>query len=625
MEDRYITRRGTTITTTTTTTTTTKKRSRSKSIVRSRKKRRQQRWHQEQQQNNSTGGSYHYETTFVPQRTRTTFEDYVTTENFLPANEHGIFLRCLRTPLPVTFRIRNNETREEFNNLLSKKMKSSQSQMIRQVVAASSNDVVYQVSQEDYESNYELKRWLSVQTKWGHVSRQELVSMIPVWLLHIQSHHKILDMCASPGSKTIQAVDALYYNHNNDFCSKTHGNDKHGSDTIPTGFVIANEIDMKRSHVLAHRCKTTLRERQVSLAIVGHNATKFPNVLAPLSRNTTNGESSRNSSSQSPLYDRIICDVPCSGDGNQRRDSKVFKIWHPTYGIALHTLQLRIAKRAIALLKIGGRMTYSTCSFHPIENEAVVAALLATQTVELADPTPLLQKVAPQLVMRSGLSTWKVYNDDMKEIYTPIREIFDGETKKKKKYVHDDDVKLPSTLWPPPASNDDTSISRQLTKCIRMVPHDNDAGGFFIAVLKKIQDYPYPTQRMSATTETNTKGDNEKKNTKCTTLKKPRKNPLITPKASHHCLYPYATTITKRSQETTTASSNTTPTIIKDGTCVGYKRSETTTSRRVFAVSNGLARHICNEIGSKKLNIVYAGYDYKSDSSKKKKDLDGLN
>ena len=552
---------------------TTKKRSRSKSLVRSRKKR--QRWEQQQQ----NAGNGYYETTFAP-RTRTTFEDYVATENFLAGNEHGIFLRCLRTPLPITFRIRNAETQNEFKHLWKNMMaSSSQLSHIRQV--ASSGDT-YQISQEDYDSNYDLKRWSSLQTKLGTVSRQELVSMIPVWLLNIQSHHRILDMCASPGSKTIQAVDALYNSDYEKSESGTSSNNKSNSALPPTGFVIANEIDPKRSYVLAHRCKTTLKEKQVSIAIVGHNATKFPNVLAPLSRNG-DGDSSMESPSQSLLYDRIICDVPCSGDGNQRRDQKVFKTWHPTYGIALHTLQLRIAKRAIALLKIGGVMTYSTCSFHPIENEAVVSALLATKTVELIDPTPLLYKVAPQLVIRSGLSYWKVYNDDMKEIEQPFQEA-NGDRKRPNKNNHDEITKLPSTLWPPTSTNDGTSITRELSKCIRMVPHDNDAGGFFIAVLKKIRDYPTPTAT--------------------TTKKKKKASPLITPKGPHHSLYPL----------TSTTECRVTSTLHKPTNTVGLKRSDT--GRRVFAVSNGLVQHLCNEIGSDKLNIVYAGYDITKERSK---------
>ena len=44
----------------------------------------------------------------------------------------------------------------------------------------------------------------------GNISRQELVSMIPVFLLDVQPHHKILDMCASPGSKTKHVLETMH-------------------------------------------------------------------------------------------------------------------------------------------------------------------------------------------------------------------------------------------------------------------------------------------------------------------------------------------------------------------------------------------------------------------------------
>lgn len=86
-------------------------------------------------------------------------------------------------------------------------------------------------------------------------------------------------------------------------------------------------------------------------------------------------------------YDRIICDVPCTGDGAIRKSPGTWFSFHPENGIRfdslhlclshrLHSIQLQIALRAAALLKEGGVMTYSTCSMNPIENEAVVAELL---------------------------------------------------------------------------------------------------------------------------------------------------------------------------------------------------------------------------------------------------------
>ena len=93
--------------------------------------------------------------------------------------------------------------------------------------------------------------------------------------------------------------------------------------------------------------------------------------------------------------DRIICDVPCSGDGTLRKIPEAWKQWHPDYGIKLHSLQLTIALRGLALLRVGGIMCYSTCTFNPIEDEAVVGELLRVcgGAVELMDATTRLPQV----------------------------------------------------------------------------------------------------------------------------------------------------------------------------------------------------------------------------------------
>jgi hypothetical protein len=73
------------------------------------------------------------------------------------------------------------------------------------------------------------------------------------------------------------------------------------------------------------------------------------------------------------LFDRVLCDVPCSGDGTMRKAPDIWRRWTPANGNGLHTLQLRIALRGAELLRVGGRMVYSTCTFNPVEDEAVVA------------------------------------------------------------------------------------------------------------------------------------------------------------------------------------------------------------------------------------------------------------
>jgi 16S rRNA C967 or C1407 C5-methylase (RsmB/RsmF family) len=75
-------------------------------------------------------------------------------------------------------------------------------------------------------------------------------------------------------------------------------------------------------------------------------------------------------------FDKILCDVPCSGDGATRKLPIKWAKWHPSDGISLHPLQLAILMKSINLLTKGGLIVYSTCSLNPIENEAVLAGLL---------------------------------------------------------------------------------------------------------------------------------------------------------------------------------------------------------------------------------------------------------
>ena len=73
-------------------------------------------------------------------------------------------------------------------------------------------------------------------------------------------------------------------------------------------------------------------------------------------------------------YDRIVCDVPCSGDGTIRKNPTIWgQKWSPASGNMRHCLQYNIAERCIELLEVNGIMAYSSCAINPIENEAVIA------------------------------------------------------------------------------------------------------------------------------------------------------------------------------------------------------------------------------------------------------------
>lgn len=199
--------------------------------------------------------------------------------------------------------------------------------------------------------------------------------MIPPLLLDVQPEHAVLDMCAAPGSKTAQLIEML-----------------HSGDAPPTGIVIANDVENKRCYTLTHQTK---RLQSPNFVVTNLDASKFPSLRVPSS------EPGRLDRLQ---FDRVLCDVPCSGDGTLRKNQAVWKKWNPMNGVGLHKMQIKIAFRGAQLLKVGGRLVYSTCSFNPIENEAVVAALLRTTSLELIDVSADL----PDLKRHPGLSTWKV-------------------------------------------------------------------------------------------------------------------------------------------------------------------------------------------------------------------------
>ena len=68
------------------------------------------------------------------------------------------------------------------------------------------------------------------------------------------------------------------------------------------------------------------------------------------------------------VFDRVLCDVPCTGDGTMRKNPLIWKRWNASPANMLHSLQLQIACKGVRLLKVGGRLVYSTCSLNPDPN-----------------------------------------------------------------------------------------------------------------------------------------------------------------------------------------------------------------------------------------------------------------
>ncbi|KAH8380926.1 tRNA (cytosine(34)-C(5))-methyltransferase [Drosophila serrata] len=289
---------------------------------------------------------------------------------------------------------------------------------------------------------YRLHNFLIVETTAGGISRQEAVSMIPPIVLDVKPTDKVLDMCAAPGSKTAQLIEALHASP-----------EEH---KIPPGFVLANDVDNNRCYMLVHQAK---RLNSPCLLVTNHDSSAFPNLL------TTQPDGS-----QAILkFDKILCDVPCSGDGTLRKNPDIWLKWNLAQAYNLHGIQYRIVRRGAEMLEVGGRLVYSTCSLNPIENEAVLQRILkdADGALELVDAGHLV----PGLKYKPGMTDWKLATKEVDQVFANFDEVPES--------LH---TIIRPGMFPLPAEEMDKI---GLEKCIRVLPHLQDSGGFFVAVLEK--------------------------------------------------------------------------------------------------------------------------------------------
>lgn len=367
----------------------------------------------------------------------------------IPDDEWESFKKICQTPLPLTFRITGSRAHaQEVLNLFRERHLPNLTNVIYEGEVLRTplelhwypNKLAWQLDVpktviRKNEQFAKTQRFLVIENAVGNISRQEAVSMIPPIVLGVKPHHIVLDMCAAPGSKTAQLIEAL-----------------HADSGEPTGFVVANDADAKRSHMLVHQLK---RLNSANLMVVNHDAQFFPRIK------TVPGSDRKVDLLK---FDRILCDVPCSGDGTMRKNVNVWKDWNTQSGLGLHQVQFNILNRGLHLLKNGGRLVYSTCSLNPIENEAVVAEALRKwgDSIRLVNCDDQL----PSLIRSQGITSWPVIDRNM-------------ETRTK-----EDENTLDS--WFPPSAEEVSKFNLQ--NCMRVYPHQQNTGGFFITVFEKIGD-----------------------------------------------------------------------------------------------------------------------------------------
>lgn len=292
------------------------------------------------------------------------FDAFYKAQGFLKGDEDfDAFLKHLQSPLPACFRIWPDyafadELRNQMLAFVGKTL------VLDGVEIQSAEPLHWYPGGVGYklgtdrrsirklEGLNELHKWMMQHTDNGNITRQEAVSMVPPLALNVSPHHKCLDMCAAPGSKTSQLLEIV--------------NRSLANPESEQGLVVANDADTDRAYMLVHQCR---RINSPLLVVSTHKGQHFPSINGP----------DATADKPTPFFDRVLCDVPCSGDGTLRKNPAIWSRWSTSGGMTLHPLQLMIAQRGLQLLKEEGLMVYSTCSMSPFgKSTSTLSNLLKT-------------------------------------------------------------------------------------------------------------------------------------------------------------------------------------------------------------------------------------------------------
>ncbi len=233
----------------------------------------------------------------------------------------------------------------------------------------------------------------SIEHILGYYYIQEVCSMMSVIALDPNPGDFVLDLFASPGSKTTQMASKM----NNE------------------GTIIANDLKIGRISILVSNLEkcgvtNTIVTRKDAIAL-----------CATLSKSNFK-------------FDKILADVPCSGEGTIRSSPKTFIMWNPKVINNLSKMQKKFIAFAFRCLKVGGSLVYSTCTHAPEENEEVLDFALKNFPVKV-------ESISLPLKCRQGITKWN-----------------------------------------------NESFSKEVEKSCRIYPHDNNSEGFFVSKLTLMEE-----------------------------------------------------------------------------------------------------------------------------------------
>ncbi|MFL2028932.1 RsmF rRNA methyltransferase first C-terminal domain-containing protein [Loigolactobacillus zhaoyuanensis] len=210
----------------------------------------------------------------------------------------------------------------------------------------------------------------------GYVYSQEPSAMLVGAVAAPQPGERVLDLCAAPGGKTTHLASFMQQK----------------------GLLVANEIMPKRAKILAEN----VERFGITNAVITNEtperlAQKFPS-----------------------FFDRILVDAPCSGEGMFRKDPGAKKYWTPDYPLACAQRQREILTEALKMLRPGGEIIYSTCTFSPEEDEQIIAWLLQQYPLTVVP-------ITRQAGMSAGRPEWADDNPALAGTLRLFPHLFAGE------------------------------------------------------------------------------------------------------------------------------------------------------------------------------------------------------
>ena len=236
---------------------------------------------------------------------------------------------------------------------------------------------------------------------------QEPSAMAPVSYMDVREEERILDLCAAPGGKSTQIAGRMK----------------------GTGLLICNEIHPARAKILSEN----IERMGIANALVTNEtpqrlSERFPN-----------------------FFDKILVDAPCSGEGMFRKNPEAIGEWSPEAVALCAKRQDEILECAHEMLRYGGRLVYSTCTFAPDEDEGTILRFLSKH--------PEYHVIAVPLAEGMEHGKWEY-----------LQCAFDEETVRAAREAEE---------------RRDVDYREGIERTVRLWPHKVEGEGHFLAVLVK--------------------------------------------------------------------------------------------------------------------------------------------